>query len=304
MQFGVLLPVRLSALSRLREFAERAESLGFDSLWTGDHVASSLESHCGYPYRGELQTSNSLVGQFDGSEPVEVGVPDALSMLAFVASCTSRVKLGVSVLILPMRNPVITAHAVATLDVLSSGRSILGIGVGWNRDEFKTLSAPFEHRGARTDEYLEVIRRLWTQENPCFQGRYYDLGDVHFYPRPIQNPHPPFWFGGNGDPTFRRVLAFDGVWHFAFLMANEVAPRIDRLRSMAEAAGKDPIAVPVTGLRIDLIQRPVDEARAEVRALEKAGVSHVIVGLPGPLSAFYTKMEIFSRNVIDECRGN
>ena len=313
MDFGIYLPIDLKAPTAggyLREVAEQIEGLGFDSLWTGDHVAIPRKAKSAYPYPDPLSyaesshpigTSGTLDEQNGSDLP---GIPDALGVLQFVAACTRRVQLGTSVLILPMRNPVITAQQVATLDILSDGRCILGVGVGWNREEFETLNAPFEHRGARTDEYLEVMRRLWTLDDPSFEGKFYKVGDVLFDPKPIQKPHPAYWFGGNEEPALRRTIRFKGTWHFAFLNANDVGVRVARLRQLAEEAGQDPLSIPVTGLRIDILYKSAKDASAEIEALEAAGVSHVIVGSAhGDMKTISTGLSTFAREVMARHRG-
>ncbi len=300
MKYGVFLPINLptEAGSALREFAQTAEGLGFDSLWTGDHVAIPRDSQSAYPYPLEMAATAIDDAPQQGASALPGGIPDPLGLLVFAAACTERVNLGTTVLVLPMRNPVITAQAVATLDVVSDGRAILGVGVGWNREEFQTLNATFERRGARTDDYLEVMRRLWTLDDPTYRGEHYQIGNVKFDPKPVQKPHPPYWFGGNEEPALRRAVRFGGTWHFAFLGPDAVRPRAERLRELTSAAGDDPSTVAVTGLRPDLIERPSREACAEVRALEEIGVSHLVVGVPGELSEFYPKMKRFSTDVI------
>jgi probable F420-dependent oxidoreductase len=298
MEFGMLLPMQLGrdAPAVVRDFAQRVEGHGYDSLWVGDHVAIAREGKSQYPYNPGIPETESSPKRQPDSEGW--GLPDPLGILHYVAACTERVKLGVSVLILPMRNPVITAHGVATLDVLSGGRAIVGIGVGWNREEFTTLAATFEARGARTDEYLEVMRRLWTLDDPTFTGSSYEVPSVIFGPRPTQQPHPPYWIGGNYEPALRRTVRFGAAWHFAFLDAEAVKPKVARLRALAEQAGRDPASVAVTGLRPDLIYQSTDDARREIEALAAAGVSHLIVGIPGESTAFERELDRFARDVI------
>jgi len=296
----VFLPIFLPdhAGQALRQFAQTAEGLGFDSLWTGDHVAVPRDAASRYPYAKELVATGFLTDPEAAAALMPSGLPDALGILQFVAACTERMRLGTSVLILPMRNPVLTAQAVATLDVVSEGRAILGVGVGWNREEFAVLGASFEHRGPRTDDYLEVMRRLWTLDDPSFVGRYYEIGDVAFYPKPIQDPHPPLWFGGNEEPALRRTVRFDGAWHFAYLDADTVRVRARRLGELAVDAGKDPSSFAVTSERLDLLAMPPAEARREIAALEAAGVSHLVVGLPLDLTESLGQMEVFAHEVI------
>jgi probable F420-dependent oxidoreductase len=299
-EFGLFLPILLPERAGVAicQFAQTAEGLGFDSLWTGDHVAVPRDSASSYPYLKELVATGIVSDSGTATQIMPSGLPDAIGMLQFTAACTQRVRLGTTVLILPMRNPVITAQAFATLDVISDGRAIVGIGVGWNREEFATLAAPFGNRGARTDDYLEVMRRLWTLEDPTFRGEYYELGNVAFYPQPIQKPHPPIWIGGNEEPALRRTVRVQGTWHFAYLDTPSVAARVETLRRLADEALKDPDSFAVTGERLDLLEMAPKDARTEIRNLERAGVSHLVVGLTFDLSHTYRRMEIFSREVI------
>jgi alkanesulfonate monooxygenase SsuD/methylene tetrahydromethanopterin reductase-like flavin-dependent oxidoreductase (luciferase family) len=165
-----------------------------------------------------------------------------------------------------------------------------------------TLAAPFAKRGQRTDDYLEVMRRLWTLDDPTFKGQHYELGNVAFYPRPVQRPHPPLWIGGNGDPALRRTIRVDGTWHFAYLDAGSVVARVATLRQFANEAQKDPASFAVTGERLDLLDMDPKMAREEITNLKKAGVSHLVVGLTFDLAHTHHRMEIFSREVMGAFR--
>ena len=135
-------------------------------------------------------------------------------MLAFLAGQTSRIGLGTSVMIVPHRNPLVAAKSIATLDVLSGGRVILGVGVGWLREEFEVLDLPpFDERGAVTDEYLRAFIELWTSDNPSFHGKYVQFDDISFLPKPVQKPHPPIWIGGESRPAIRRAAQLGNGWH-------------------------------------------------------------------------------------------
>jgi probable F420-dependent oxidoreductase len=305
MEFGLFLPIFMpeNAGHEMRRFAQTAEELGFDSLWTGDHVAVPRDSASLYPYGKELFETGVIPDAETAATLMPSGLPDALGVLQFVAACTERVKLGTTVLILAMRNPVISAQAFATLDVLSGGRAIAGIGVGWNREEFATLAAPFGQRGSRTDDYLYAMRNLWTLDDPTFAGRHYQIGNVAFYPRPIQEPHIPIWIGGNEEPALRRTIRFDGSWHFAYLDSKSITTRVDLLHRLADEAGKDPDSFPITGERLDLLSMDSKSARSEIRDLSGAGVSHLVVGLPLDLDEAYRRMRIFSHEVMRAARG-
>ena len=172
------------------ETASRAEELGFDALFVNDHV---------------------IVDDSPRSEPWR-NVYDPLMVLSYVAARTSRIKLGTSVLIMPYRNPIVTAKMVATLDQMSGGRAIAGVGSGWNQAEYDALGLPFRQRGARTTEYLRLWRACWEPGPTTFHGRYFSFENMHVFPKPLQQPHPPIWVGGSSAGSLRRAARFAEVW--------------------------------------------------------------------------------------------
>ncbi len=172
------------------ETACKAEELGFDALFVNDHVIVDDSP------RSELWRN----------------VYDPLVVLSYVAARTSRIKLGTSVLIMPYRNPIVTAKTLATLDQMSGGRVIAGVGSGWNQAEFDALGRPYRQRGSRTDEYLQIWQACWAPGMTSFQGRYYSFENMHINPKPLQRPHPPIWIGGSGAGSLRRAARFAEVW--------------------------------------------------------------------------------------------
>lgn len=289
MEIGVHLPHVGPQASRdmLLEFAPRMEALGFDSLWVSDHVVIPRDYESRYPYNpsGRLNWS-------------DLPLLEPLATLLFVAGVTQRARLGTTVLVVPMRNPVLHAKVLATLDVLSGGRLIFGAGVGWLAEEFAALDAPFDHRGARMDEYLTVITNLWTKDDPSFEGRYYRLGNVACYPKPLQQPHPPIWIGGNTDPALRRAARLGDAWHAAGATPEEIAAALPALRDYVRAAGRDPAAVQVT-VRTGLPgSEDPDATLARLRRYTDLGVTHVCLetSFRDPSRA-YTTLERFARDV-------
>jgi probable F420-dependent oxidoreductase len=223
--------------------AERAERLHLSSLWFGDHVVIPRFVDSFYPYDSR------------GDSPFDPGAAhlEPLTALSFLAAKTSRVQIGMNVLVVPYRNPVLTASILSTIDVLSHGRLIVGVGSGWLKEEFEVLRAPiYEERGAVTDDYIRLFKALWTEDRPSFQGKYYNVADIGFQPRPTQRPHPPIWVGGDTDAALRRAAQLGDGWTPLALVPNsmleppEMADRIRKLRSMLRELGRDSDAFPLS----------------------------------------------------------
>ena len=172
------------------ETACKAEELGFDALFVNDHVIVD-DSPRNSPWRN---------------------VYDPLMVLAYVAARTSRVRLGTSVLIMPYRNPIVTAKMLATLDQMSGGRAIAGVGAGWNEAEYDALGVPYQGRGARTTEYLRLWQACWEPGPTTFHGRFFSFDNMHVNPKPVQQPHVPLWIGGSSHASLRRAARFAQVW--------------------------------------------------------------------------------------------
>lgn len=218
MQFGVILPnfSRLGTREAQVEVAQQAEALGYDSIWTTDHVM--MQKGFEEPYGHILE---------------------ALVTLTYVAPLTERVKLGTSVIVLPQREPVLVAKQVATLDYLSGGRVILGVGAGWNEREFGFLGASFHDRGKRLDEYIRAMRELWTAPEPRFEGQYVTFSDVLFSPRPVQPNGPPIWIGGGSQAALRRSAQLADGWHAVGASAETFAAGMRRIRELANGRQVD-----------------------------------------------------------------
>src|SRR5438445_8611383 len=220
--FQILNAGPLATRENVVEAARRAEALGYESIVVTDHIVIPRRIESRYPYNA---TGRIFV-------PPDADYLEPLSMLCFLAGATSRVRFGPSVLVLPYRNPVLTAKMLATIDVLSGGRLFVGVGVGWFAEEFQALDArPFEHRGAVTDEWIEVFVKLWTEENPTFDGRFYQVRDIGCAPKPLQKPHPPIFVGGNSRPAIRRAARYGESWHAFRIPPDELSPYLTELRS-------------------------------------------------------------------------
>jgi probable F420-dependent oxidoreductase len=243
--------------------AEAAEDAGFSTLWTVEHVVVPHGYASTYPYARD--------GRMPGGE--EFDIPDPLIWLAWVAARTRSIRLATGILILPQRNPVITAKEVATLDKLSGGRVVLGIGVGWLEEEFRVLGVPFEGRGRRTDEYVAAMRTLWTDDLPTHEGQYVSFREAICLPRPVQ-PTVPIVVGGHSPAAARRAGRLgDGF----FPAKGDLPALLSEMRAAAEQAGRDPSAIEVTWGGSGVVRGAGDEALDEVGRLQEQGVSQVVL---------------------------
>jgi probable F420-dependent oxidoreductase len=245
MQLGFNLPISgpTSGAHSFARIAQAGEAMGYDYLTLTDHVVLPDLSVPGYPY--------SESGEFMSNTPTERH--ELLTATAFIAAKTSRIRLVLAVLVVPHRPAVLAAKMLSTIDVLSEGRLVIGIGAGWLKAEFDAVvTTPFAERGAVTDEYLEAFRALWTQEHARFDGRYTKFADLIFLPRPVQRPHPPIWVGGESGPSLRRAARFGDAWYpigsnnrHLLDTLPRLAAGIARLRRLTEEAGRDPAKVSV-----------------------------------------------------------
>ena len=240
MDFGVATVTRGECAARegYIAVAEAAERLGFGFISVNDHVVVPRDIASRYPYSESGEWAARTAGE----------CLDQLNTLAFIAARTERLRLLTSVMVVPQRHPVLTAKMLATIDVLSKGRLIVGCGVGWMKEEFEALGAPpFAERGSATDEYLDAMKALWTEDAPKFQGKHVSFDDVIFAPKPVAKPHPPIWIGGESAVALKRTVRVGDGWYPA---SNNPQHRLDtparlgaayaELRRVAEAAGRDP----------------------------------------------------------------
>ncbi|HSE06140.1 MAG TPA: TIGR03619 family F420-dependent LLM class oxidoreductase [Methylomirabilota bacterium] len=243
MRYGFYLPTRGPTASpdALETLVARGEALGFSSVVIADHVVFPVAIRSKYPYT----VSGAFPGQGDALEQ--------LPLMAFVAARTRTLRLISSVMILPYRNPVVTAKMLATIDVLSRGRVTVGVGVGWLREEFEALAAPpFERRGAVSDEYLRIFKTLWTQDPASYHGEFYRFESIRCLPHPVQKPHPPIWVGGHSPAALRRVARLGDGWHpvganpAVPLRPPELRGLLGELYRLTEAEGRDPSALTIS----------------------------------------------------------
>jgi probable F420-dependent oxidoreductase len=240
------------------EAAGSAEAQGFDAVWSADRVVTPWQISTFYPY----------------SENHEFIVPpnrpflDSFTCLAFLAGCTEKITLGISVLVLPYRHPLYWARVAASIERLSKGRLIMGIGVGWMEEEFAALGVPFQQRGKMTDEQLEIISKLWSEEHVSFNGKFYGFQDVAFYPKPIQQPRIPIWVGGEGLAAQRRAARYGDAWfpYYVTIPPKELRAGYDNVRRIATEFGRDPDEVKFTCCyQIEVTHEPVPQDETHLR---------------------------------------
>lgn len=253
MKFGVRLPGAgpYAGPEAISAFARKAEELGFDSLWMTDHIALPVDVQTRYPYRPD--------GKFFW--PPETPYLDTILVLAWASAATTRIQVGTSVLITAWHHPVNTAKALATLDVLNGGRTVVGVGVGWMKEQFDILGAPFDHRGARATEYVRLLKHLWTEDAIDFQGRFYQYGGFKFYPKPVRKPSIPIWCGGKSDAVLRRVAEAADGWHPLYITPQEMKEKLRLLERFLEENGR-------SLSDISLSARPVTQAPLTPETIE------------------------------------
>jgi probable F420-dependent oxidoreductase len=220
----------------LRAVGEGAEARGLHSIWVPEHVVLFDDYESPYPY-----AEDGRIPGFPGS-----GMLEPLTTLTFLAACTTTVRLGTAIVLLPQRNPVYVAKETANVDYLSNGRLDFGIGAGWLREEFDVCNVPFEQRGKRTDEYLDVVKALWCDDPSEFHGDTYDLPPCNLHPKPVQTPHPPIHVGGESDAALRRVARHGQGWITFNRAVDDVTEGIDRLTAALVAEGRSRDEVRVT----------------------------------------------------------
>ena len=264
------------------ELGRIVEDSGFDSVWTVEHVVVPGGYQSAYPY--------SPTGRMPG--PEESPIPDPLIWLAYVAAHTSRIKLATGVLILPQRNPVVLAKEVATLDVLSKGRAILGVGVGWLEEEFDAIGVPFADRGARTDDHVHALRSLWDQDAATYHGEFVDFENAKMYPKPV-NGTVPIVVGGHTKPAARRAGRLGDGFFPARTSPEELAGLLEEMHRAAKDAGRDPDAIEVTAggvMDLDGVKRFGD-----------LGVDRIVLPPLGfDAETLKQQLGLFAENVIDK----
>ena len=298
MQVGIALPHFGPAASpkAILDVARQAEALRFDSVWALDRLLWPLRATSKYP------------GNPKGNLPgVMQSTYDPLTVLTYVAAHTKRVRLGTSVLVAAYRSPVVVAKMVATLDLLSEGRLILGVGSGWSKDEFVAVNQPWTEKDERTDEFLKVLFALWTAGEASFEGQFYRVPESFFLPKPLQRPHPPIWIGGNSRRAIRRAAEFGDGWHpTSRFSPSALAEEMKHLQDLAEKAGRDPSAIALT-LRWNAFpslteKHVLGEVAERLHQYREVGVQHVCFDLnipePSSLTVMLETMHLLIEEII------
>ena len=207
--------------------AKIVEDAGLHSLWVPEHVVFFERHESRYPYSED--------GRIPGNPD---GLIDPFSALAFIAGHTQRIRLGTAICLVPQRNPIYTARQVADVDFLSEGRFDFGVGVGWLKEEFASLGVPWERRGARTADYIEAMKALWTTDAATHHGEFVQFEACLQHPKPVQQPHPPIFFGGESDAALTRVAELGQGWYGYNLGPEEAAPLLRKLDDKLARGGR------------------------------------------------------------------
>jgi probable F420-dependent oxidoreductase len=292
MKFGVSLSNNqgIEDVQAIVRLATRAEALGFDSVWASDHVFNV-----------------SYVYERIGDRPYY----DPLTLLSYIAAVTERISLGTSVLVLPYHHPMRLTKTAATLDVMSGGRLILGVGVGVIEQELNAVGSPYEQRGAITDETIDIMRALWIQADPSHQGKRYQFSGMKFSPKPVQKPHIPLLIGGVSRAAIRRAARVGNGWHPTALPPEALRERLTYLEAQAQAAGRAMSDIPVSmsipmqggrAGRLTLGQEPKEMVQ-KLRGLANLGVETVVISpYAGDAQVMTQALEMVARDVIPAFR--
>ena len=270
MKIGVfsLAPAMARGTALTRTFASQAERLGFSTLWVPEHVVLLDKYASKYPY-----SENGVL-----PAPTNAPIPDPFISLTMMASATEKIRLATGICLVPEHNPVVLAKVIATLDWLSEGRVVLGVGIGWLEEEFTAIGIPWERRAQRTRECIEAMRKLWGDELSSYQGEFVTFKDVRSYPKPIQGARVPIIFGGESAPALRRVAEYGTGWFGFNLLPNEASEKIAKLEQLLRANNRKLSD-------IELIVSPSGKqiTADDLKGYRDAGVSEVVIttiGLP------------------------
>ena len=264
----------------LMRIAQQAEAAGLESLWAGEHVV--------------LPDPRVAPSPMEPTEPIL----DPVIALTFAAAVTTTVRLGTGVIILPQRNPLVLAKELASLDVLSGGRLIFGVGVGYLEPEFRALGVELKDHGPRSDEYLAVMRSIWSAERPEFEGRFFRFGGVNAFPRPVQRPTPSLVIGGHSAAAYRRAVEQASGWYGFGMTLDQTAGALARIR---EAGGRWPRASELGPLEISITPPRGDVNHELARRYADLGVDRLILRPPhlGDVGAYERYVATMGTELVD-----
>ena len=270
----------------MRTVATTAERLGFSTIWAPEHVVLLDEYASKYPYSS---------GKFPG--PTDTPIADPFTTLAYAAACTTKIRLATGICLVPEHNPLVLAKTVATVDQLSGGRFIFifGVGVGWPAEEFEALGVPFERRGQRTREYVEVMRKLWTERSSSHRGEFVNFTNVLSYPKPVSEG-VPVWFGGESGPALRRVAAYGDGWLGFNLLPEQAAEKIKRIEELLRANDRKRSDV---HLAVSPYTNPIKTD--DLKRYRDAGVEEIALlsGRPGTDLEMVARLEQMAREFVE-----
>ena len=290
MNYGVVLPIWQLTAREAESLTVRAEALGLDGVFVPDHILA------------KPATTQHYGGHW----------PDPFSLLAYLAGRTQRIRLGASVIVLPYRNALVAAKAAATVDQVSNGRFIFGVGVGWDEAEFVDLRLPFHERGRLSDDYIRAIKAAWASDVPDYAGSHVSFSGATFAPRPAQQPHPPIWVGGApgavSAPAVRRCAELGDAWHPLGLSLDDIEKGYATLRDLAARRGRHALGLAPRNL-LDLTDAPasgrraafqgsVADVAADIRRVRGLGAEWMTFDLPrAGVPAMMQAMERLAREV-------
>ncbi|HML95041.1 MAG TPA: LLM class F420-dependent oxidoreductase [Thermodesulfobacteriota bacterium] len=288
MKIGIALPVfgKYAGRDEILETALAAEALGYDSIWVSDHVV--------------VPDSHNVFGDV---------FYDPLIALGFIVSATSRIELGTSVMVLPYRNPLVLAKSVSSLDALSGGRVVLGVGSGWLRGEFEALGVDYGQRGRMTDEYIEIMKELWTKGSPAYEGEYFSFSGIRFEPKPGRKPHPPVWVGGESRRAVERAVKYGDGWHPVGLGPEEVEVKAREIRSLLPDEKRESFVISLRrNVEInegrefgpeETLRGTLGKIRDGIESYREAGVQHLILYvLSGEFEGVLRTMRVLREEVL------
>lgn len=285
MKFGITLPQLGNQATRenLIRYAKMSEESGFDSVWVLERLLWPVNPQSPYPATP------------DGSLPSAYqNVLDPLDTLSFVAANTDKISLGTSVIDALFHNPVVLGKRFATLDILSEGRAICGLGIGWSKDEYQASNIPFKNRGKREDEFIQILKRIWIEDVVEFKGEYYTIPPSKIGPKPVQKPHIPIFIGGFTPNTFSRIVNYDtnGWLGVLFGPFDQLQSTINAMKELASKSKKDSNSFRVILLTYPNIQESgnsaegqrfpmtgtIEEIGADIKVIKDMGIEHIVLG--------------------------